>query len=270
LRPGNGQLEKKPHSLKSPADRDHVDFLDQLQQQKGTWETQKSKGNKDAPAELLQIEQEKDTAEKTSRDFGSLYASSGFRRVNRFEYDSAPIRSFMLDWGLLKISGNRTVSNNMPRASMALDGANTKIVPGQLCNTWTPLNKGKVNLKRYEVDVVKHGRTTGYTFGSINCGLTKINPEADPEWIKMAKTYNFSEGDVGHCYSVIKRGKREFVEAGDSGSIIVHDASGTWLGLLFGESGSGAGLMIPIHMIFEDVKQVTGLAVVDPKQDDDP
>ena len=146
LRPGNIELEKEPHVFLAPADRDHADFLDNLKQRRSTWEVQKSKGHGDASSELLQIQEEKEKAEKTSRTFASLYASSGFRMVNRFEYDSAPKRTFMLDWGLLKIGGNRTVCNEMPRTSMTLDGAKTQIVQGQICNTWTPLNKGKVNL----------------------------------------------------------------------------------------------------------------------------
>jgi hypothetical protein len=69
---------------------------------------------------------------------------------------------------------------------------------------------------------------------------------------------------IGNCYSIIKRGERNFVHPGDSGSIIVHDESGAWLGLLLGESSAGSGLMIPMAVVFNDIKKVPDIQWLSP------
>jgi hypothetical protein len=218
-------------------------------------------------------------AKQSSRDFGNLFASSGPRISERPEFLQEPGSAqpkgkgasanvnFLLNWALLETTPSRSVANKLPKTGMKTHGATTRLVEGQLCNTWTPLNSGKTHMKRDEVEVAKHGRTTGYTFGTINCALTKINPECDSIWEKLGKLYHLSNSKVGVCYSIAKRGKNEFVGSGDSGSVVVHDGTGTWLGLLFGESATGSGLMLPMHLIVKDIENVTGLVVIEPKLD---
>jgi hypothetical protein len=116
---------------------------------------------------------------------------------------------------------------------MRPNGTTTSLVEGLLCNTWTYLDCGKTHIKREEIEVVKHGRTTGYTFGTINSALTRINPQEDSSCEKIGKAYQLDNSKVGVCYSIVKRGKSAFVDSGDSGSVVVHDGTGIWLGLLF-------------------------------------
>jgi hypothetical protein len=41
---------------------------------------------------------------------------------------------YLLDWALLTITSSRTVRNELPMIDLRLDGARTKLVPGQLCS----------------------------------------------------------------------------------------------------------------------------------------
>jgi hypothetical protein len=281
LPPGNDSLNCQPHHLISPADCDHEGFLKGLDNEAAFWKSQKDKGNTQAEAELKKNKESKDLAKNCPRTLGTLFASSGPRTVKSPEFPTsigsaqpkgmaATEYQFLLDWALLKTDPSRTVRNELARVGFVLDGATTQLFQGQPCDTWTPLNIGKTHIKKEEVEVAKCGRTTGWTFGTISSVLTKINPEHDITFKEMAKVYGLSGSSFGTCYSVVKRGRRSFVDSGDFGSIIVHDPTGTWLGLLFGESAASSGLMIPITMVINDIENVTGSTVVEPKRDDKP
>jgi hypothetical protein len=272
-------MSTNPRRFKSPADCDHTSFIKQLQWQEKTWESQKNKGNTQAATELIRVQNELNKAKQFSRDFGTLFASSGPRISERLGFLQEPGSAqpkgkgasanvkFLLNWALLEITPSRSVANRLPKTGMKTNGATKHLVEGQLCNTWTPLDSGKTHMKRDKVEVAKHGRTTGYTFGTINCALTKINPDVDLVWEKLGKVYHLGNSKVGVCYSIAKRGKNDFVDSGDSGSVVVHDGTGTWLGLLFGESATGSGLMLPMDLIVKDIENVTGLVVIEPKLD---
>jgi hypothetical protein len=278
-KPGQIDMSTNPRRFKSPADCDHISFIEQLKEQEKTWEKQKTKGNARAATELTTIQTQLNIANQSSRDFGTLFASSGPRVMERPEFLREPSSAqpkgkaastnvnFLLDWALLEIAPSRSVENTLPNTGMRPNATTTHLVEGQLCNTWTPLDSGKTHIKRDEVQVAKYGRTTGYTFGTINCALTKINPEIDSSWENFGKVYHLDNSTVGVCYSIIRRGKSDFVDSGDSGSVVVHDDTGTWLGLLFGENASGSGLMLPMDLILKDIQNVTGLAVTEPRLD---
>lgn len=277
-----GQMSTSPRQFKSPADCDHAAFVEQLKEQEAIWDKQKNKGNARAASELIKLQAHMKEAVQSSREFGTLFASSGPRLVTRQEFlprpgasqqkskASAASVNFLLDWALLDIVPSRSVKNELPNTGMRPNGTKTHLVEGQLCRTWTPLDSRKTHIKRDEVEVGKHGRTTGFTFGTINCSLTRINPDIDSGWDGFGKVYGLNSSTIGLCYSIIKRGKSSFVNAGDSGSVVVHDESGTWLGLLFGENASGSGLMLPIDLVFKDIENVTGLAVTEPTIDLNP
>jgi hypothetical protein len=279
LKPEQIDMSTNPRQFKSPADCDHTSFIEQLKWQEKTWESQKNKGDPQAATELIRVQNELNKAKQSSRDFGTLFASSGPRISERPEFLQEPGSAqpkgkgasanvkFLLNWALLEITPSRSVVNRLPKTGMKTNGATTHLVEGQLCNTWTLLDSGKTYMKRDEVEVVKHGRTTGYTFGTINCALTKINLECDSSWKDLREVHRLSNSKVGVCYSIAKRGKNDFVDSGDSGSVVVHDGTGTWLGLLFGESATGSGLMLPMDLIIKDIENVTGLVVIEPKLD---
>lgn len=242
----------------------------------------KQKQNKDiarAATEFTTIQTRLNKAIQSSRDFGTLFASSGPRVMKRPEFlrepgsaqpkdkDASTNVNFLLDWALLKIAPSRSVEDKLPNAGMRPSAMPTHLIEGQLCNTWTPLDPGNTHIKRDEVKVAKYGRTTGYSFGFVNCALTKINPEIDSSWENFGKVYHLDNSTVDVCYSIISRGKSDFIDSGDSGSVVVHDDTGTWLGLLIGQSASGSGLMLPMDLILKDIQNVTGLAVTVPRLD---
>lgn len=240
---------------------------------------QKNKDIARAATEFTKIQTHFNKANQSSRDFGTLFASSGPRVMKRQEFlrepgsaqpkgkDASTNVNFLLDWALLEIAPSRSNENEIPNAGMRPSAMPTHLVEGQLCNTWTPLDSGNTHIKRDKVKVAKYGRTIGYTFGFVNCALTKINPEIDSSWENFGKVYHIDNSTVGVCYSIISRGKSDFIDSGDSGSVVVHDDTGTWLGLLFGQSASGSGLMRPMDLILKDIQNATGPAVTEPRLD---
>ncbi|KAF1837572.1 hypothetical protein BDW02DRAFT_118754 [Decorospora gaudefroyi] len=83
---------------------------------------------------------------------------------------------------------------------------------------------------------------------------------------QVAESYGFTQEKPGRCFVVSNpRYQESFLDSGDSGSILIHDPLGTQLGLLFGETGAKQGLMIPMGVIFGDIKKVTGKQVVWPE-----
>jgi hypothetical protein len=276
LKPGQIDMSTNPRRFMSPADCDHTSFIEDLKEQGETWEKQKDKGNASAATELTTIQTQLNKANQFSRNFGTLFASSGPRLMERPEFlqqlgSAQPTNvKFLLDWALLEIAPSRSVQNSLPKTGMRPKAPMTQLVGGQLCNTWTPLNSAKTHIKRDEVKVAKYGRTTGYTFGVMNAALTRINPVIDSKWENFGNVYNLNASTVGVCYSIVIRGRSGFVEPGDSGSVVVHDGTGTWLGLLFGQSGAEKGLMLPMDLIFQDIQNVTGLAVTEPTLDMNP
>lgn len=63
---------------------------------------------------------------------------------------------------------------------------------------------------------------------------------------------------------VSKDKRNDFSEFGDNGSIVVHDGSGTQLGLLFGVTSTGQGMFVPMNLVFGDIERITGKDVVKP------
>jgi hypothetical protein len=279
LKPRQIDMSTNPRRFKSPADCDHTSFIERLKEHEKIWEGQKDKGDGQAATMLTTVQTQLDKANQSSRDFGTLFASSGPRVMERPEFLREPGSAqpkgkaastnvnFLLDWALLEIAPSRSVENRLPETGMRPITTTTHLLGGLLCNTWTPLDSGKTYIKRNAVKVAKYGRTTCYTFGEINRALTKINPKIDSSWENFGKVYHLDNSTVGVCYSIISREKSDFVDSGDSGSVVVHDDTGTWLGLLFGQSSSGSGLMLPMDLILKDIQNVTGLTVTEPRLD---
>ncbi|KAL5113230.1 hypothetical protein ACEQ8H_008897 [Pleosporales sp. CAS-2024a] len=274
-----GQIEKStdPRRFNSPADCDHAYFMESMRDAITSWEEQKNWGNRNAAAHITRFQNDMEKASQCSRDFGSLFASSGLRLMTRPEMlprsDSAQPKAkaassdvnFLLDWALLQIAPSRSVGNELPERAITRDRKSTKLIEGIVCRRWTPLDSGKTNIKTEKVEVIKYGRTTGCTFGSIKSSLTKINPETDSVWEELGRVYKLNRLTVGACYSIVKPRDYVFVSPGDSGSIIMHADTGAWLGLLFGQSATGNGLMLPMDLIIDDIEHVTGLTVTEPQ-----
>jgi hypothetical protein len=165
----------------------------------------------------------------------------------------------LLDWALIHIVQPKTrdQENRLPQVPPPrLPG--TQLQPYIACDKWSTFNveRGEV------VRVAKYGRTSGWTFGEINSACALINPELDKD---ISDEYGFTMKAPRRAFSVVSRDvKREFVYKGDSGSVLVHDGSGTWLGLLFGNTEEGDGYFIPMDVLLRDIKDVTGAGVKGP------
>jgi len=124
-----------------------------------------------------------------------------------------------------------------------------------------------VTLGEMRFNVAKCGRATGCTFGLINHAIVAINPTQNKEFAAMADVFGYTKDRHGFCWSMMMGVKNQgpVVLNGDSGSICIHDSSGAWLALIFGESGCGSALMTAIDAVFHDTEKVTGGKVTEPK-----
>jgi len=227
--------------------------------------------NGDVKCKMLHEEksEEHKKCESFDRRIGYVYAGSGRRTVKANKYASDPDSGrsndkkgalqpkfvFPLDWALIRMDDTkkRDVINSLPD----IYSTKTKLVPKQQCRQWSTFNVNKE-----EVHVAKYGRTSGWTAGTVNACMIIINPDTDEE---VSGTYGIDAKNVGACFGVVSEDEREdFAGFGDNGSIVLHEGSGTQLGLLVGVTSTGQGMFLPMDVVFEDIKRVTGKDVVKP------
>lgn len=212
----------------------------------------------------------------TDRTFGTVHASSGLRTVKCENLSSNPIdgttisetgRSqfhFMLDWCLLAFHPGRGMYNHLALWPQIGKSSYSTLRSGQQCSQWTVMNNPKCNILRDEVIVGKYGRTSKFTYGTIQPIPIIINPEIEGgQYGSFSETYGLTVKDCGYSMSFIAP-RSVVVENGDSGSIVLHAPSGDWLGLLFGETKTNAALFTPIDLVFRDIEKVTGYKVIEP------
>jgi hypothetical protein len=106
------------------------------------------------------------------------------------------------------------------------------------------------------IPVARFGRTTGFTLGFIT---------SSPVLLNLPDTYGFTGLQPGRCFggTGTSRDGHRFMARGDEGSIAIHEPSGAQIGLCFG-STCGRGLLVPLHVVFDDVFRTTGYKVVEP------
>lgn len=225
---------------------------------------------------LYQAIQDRGIIKTFYRAFGTVFAGSGRRSTTEYKYNHPPqtleasqgdkTYTYPLDWALIKLRGGRQIKNvihETPLTGLRNDeiekyNITTELETGSEANRWT-----RFFIRGNDVDVVKHGRTSLWTQGKINPIPICICPENDPE---ISKVYRFTDKKYGTCWGIVNKNVgRENVFKGDSGSIAIHDGSGAWLGLIFGVSQGGEGLMIPMDLIMKDIERVTGAEVIEPK-----
>jgi hypothetical protein len=90
LKPRQIEASTKSRRFKSPANCDHTAFVEQLKEQAKIWETQRNRGDAQAATELATIQSQLEKANQSSREFGSLFASSGLRVMERPEFLQEP------------------------------------------------------------------------------------------------------------------------------------------------------------------------------------
>jgi len=253
----------------SPATLDHHGYLKLLQRQITLYHTYAANGDVECKMLHEKKDEEYKKCESFDRRIGYVYAGSGRRTIKANKYASdpdtgqskdkmkalQPIFVFPLDWALIRMNDTkkRDVTNSLPDVY----STKTKLVPTQRCRQWSTFNVNKE-----EVHVAKYGRTSGWTAGTINACMIIINPDADEE---ISGAYGMDARNVAACFGVVSRDERkDFAEFGDNGSIVLHEGSGTQLGLLFGVTGTGQGMFLPMDVVFADIKRVTGKDVVKP------
>ncbi|KAI4961865.1 hypothetical protein J4E86_000894 [Alternaria arbusti] len=262
-------LANVPQPMVSPATLDHHGYLKLLQRQITLYHTYAANGDVECKMLHEKKDEEYKKCESFDRRIGYVYAGSGRRTIKANKYASdpdtgqskdkmkalQPIFVFPLDWALIRMNDTkkRDVTNSLPDVY----STKTKLVPTQRCRQWSTFNVNKE-----EVHVAKYGRTSGWTAGTINACMIIINPDADEE---ISGAYGMDARNVAACFGVVSRDERkDFAEFGDNGSIVLHEGSGTQLGLLFGVTGTGQGMFLPMDVVFADIKRVTGKDVVKP------
>ncbi|KAI4689976.1 uncharacterized protein J4E84_004157 [Alternaria hordeiaustralica] len=262
-------LADTPQAMVSPATLDHHGYLEMLQNHITLYHTYAANG--DAKCKMLHEEksEEHKKCESFDRRIGYVYAGSDRRTVKANKYASDPDTGrskekmkateptlvFPLDWALIRMDDTtkRDVTNRLPDVY----SNKTILVPTQQCRQWSTFNANKE-----EVHVAKYGRTSGWTAGTINACMIIINPDADDE---ISGDNGIDAKNVAACFGVVSSDeRRDFCEFGDNGSVVLHEGSGTQLGLLFGVTSTGQGMFLPMDVVFEDIKRVTGKNVVNP------
>ncbi|KAL6155323.1 hypothetical protein ACJQWK_11978 [Exserohilum turcicum] len=271
LRVGNRTLTNAPQRILSPATNDHNSYLDFLRVSIETYKSDAARGKGNIKTALKATEKEREDVKQASLDLGVVYAGSGRRTVlaNRYATEPETGRSkekkrhqereyrWLLDWALVSVDIRQhdVVNQLPPKREFPLS---SPLVPKKHCSQWSAFN-----VNRKHVPVAKLGRTTGGTLGEINSPIVFINPKEDQQ---ISAVHGFTQKNPGACYGVTKVNAKDpsFLEPRDSGSILLHEASGTQLGLLFGMGSTGTYFFIPIDLVFQDIERITGKKVVDP------
>ena len=114
--------------------------------------------------------------------------------------------------------------------------------------------------------MAKGGRTSGWTVGSVSAIRTDMGPA-------MHRLYGKANGDTTTCFAVLgQKSTSTFAISGDAGAVVLHHDtskdSAEWVGLVFaGEDASNASYIVPIDVVFDDIKEVTGCDSVEPYRD---
>jgi hypothetical protein len=261
-------LQSKPSYKESPSLQDHQGFLDMIQLQLKNYKEYNNqpmweKGNRKFKE-----------FEKAKRRIGSVFAGSGYSWAKKPKYATDPNtgkevngpqpRNMILDWSLIELDEKKTDRNVVNRTppDLAPGIPNSTLVPDMICDRWSVFDARKC-----AVPVAKVGRTGGWTSGTISGTLVRIDDEVkEGRYKNIADNYPFTKDGPVFCFQAVRSGgKTPFVLGGDSGSILMHNPSGTWLGLCFAASPLENGLFMPIDQVFQDIKKVTGLAVTSPE-----
>ncbi|KAH7126767.1 hypothetical protein B0J11DRAFT_579204 [Dendryphion nanum] len=252
-----------------PADRDHqsrTEHIDALIER-----LSKSTGE-DVTATRTEMKKQVQDLRNKNRAFGSLHSGSGHRVIkaplhNREAEESKQkgrtSYNWPLDWGLVNLDKQRSVKKEIS-CTPSSRYSHTKLVNSMASHKWTtihPLNEG--------VLCAKYGRSTQWTFGEMTGTPVVIEPK---ECLEISEIYGFDAKYTGTCLGArsreIRTSATEFADRGDSGSIVVLDDDdnnkGTWFGLLFGITGHGTAMILPLDLIFNDIEKVTGMKVVFP------
>ncbi|KAH8732077.1 hypothetical protein GQ44DRAFT_767116 [Phaeosphaeriaceae sp. PMI808] len=263
--------EKGLHiSVVSPSDQDHECFQKGLRESASNLLKRIKRYEKDitksrlTAACKLQLEEVKKVQSATepfNRNFGKIYASSGFRSAV-YDEDTGRLKDadgkqleWALDWCLVAIEAHKDAQGSPTQLYRGIEdcvtGVTSQIMldPAVAVTNYRRLN-GATGIK-----VAKKGRTTNWTTGNISKIASVINGEV----------FGNYKGPV-LCYAIASTRKTyNFLEPGDSGSLVFLNQateSPEIVGLGFASNDSSmVSYMTPMHVVVKDIKQVTKQAV---------
>jgi hypothetical protein len=189
------------------------------------------------------LEQESTTMSKFDRDIGTVYAGSGYC-IASYQAHGTVYQHCGLDWALIRL-GSRQMYNIIEATAQ---DTKCPFPIGRSANVWGKPELGGV--------VAKRGRMTDWTVGELNA----------IESVVVASQY----GREINCIPVLGK-KGPFADPGDSGAVVLEVPVGQmphelkWVGLLFAAAEvNNIGYMIPMDLVVEDIKNITGCDVIEP------
>ncbi|KAF2726806.1 hypothetical protein EJ04DRAFT_570943 [Polyplosphaeria fusca] len=216
-------------------------------------------------------------AKAHDRILGSVYATSGFTTWPPIDHSNAS-RSWALDWCLIRLQDKLRLKNLPEDVPQDVEIKNT--VPIRF---WARFSK----YDKYEV--LKRGRSTEWTRGTINRVNSWINPVAGLPQLHSGESTGdqltipgFFDNKPMTAHTIVSEQNlpqnsqffTEFTEKGDSGSFVLLNKKvdgpqeappGTILGLFFANNDY-VSYMIPIELVVKSISAVTGGNVVQPQE----
>ncbi|PSN64905.1 hypothetical protein BS50DRAFT_635746 [Corynespora cassiicola Philippines] len=207
------------------------------------------------------------------REVGQIFSASGFTTRDNPRFEGLPGSSnqhkdWALDWCLFHVG--KPISCELKDVpSTAHNILGTQNNPARVTQYCT-IDPNK-NYK-----VMKRGRTSGWTQGTISKADSIICTKAFPKPKTPTNVRrNFEDGRFGKFVSVHtilhESFTKPFLEPGDSGSFVLLDEPSnnndvTVAGLAFAaDNYVCASYMIPFDLIVEDIEEVTGGKVIEPR-----
>jgi hypothetical protein len=169
---------------------------------------------------------------------------------------------FGLNWAVIKLAENRTLSDRTPQRSSGV-----KVPTGAQVGRYAHIRHNM------SYNVAKKGRTTGWTYGKVSeiGSLLNLRPADTTSVIPvdLAERFGHTNG-IMLAFGVIDDRKREeFMLSGDSGSCVLLNESNqkaTIVGLLYASNEhTHVSYMIPFDLVVRDIEYVTGQTVVQPE-----
>ncbi|KAF2113620.1 hypothetical protein BDV96DRAFT_601106 [Lophiotrema nucula] len=202
---------------------------------------------------------ELELAETSSRHIGQIYAASGFRKCeNRRFLKLMQHKDWALDWCLVKVDQQKSISNRLQGVPSTAHYVRNRAEVTQYCSISA--------MQHYEV--IKRGRTTGWTKGTLNAIDSTLRMQDYPLPIRKLPTIQ------GVAFKKKWGGTKkflQFLQPGDAGSLILLDQAlntpgVSIVGLGFAANDdSYASYMIPMDLVIEDIERVTGAKVIEPR-----
>lgn len=215
------------------------------------------------------LEDELEVAENSARYIGRVYAASGFRTCENPRFPQLMESSdWALNWCLAQVDQPKSISPQLQHVPKLAKHVKSGDQVTQYCSISSQEN----------YDIVKRGRTTGWTRGTTSAvpSILRISDSPLPlPALPTIQKVEFEEkwgGNPVFVQTIV--GTKEvpqFIEPGDSGSVALLDQASnvsgvSAVGLCFAaNAGSYASYMIPMDLVVKDIEEVTGAKVVEPR-----